>query len=413
MDKFQSRLVSVVKDAGQVSYLDNDERRKYFSIAEIIRCDAEEFVEETGTSADDQAWLTLNKDIDAFVRQIPLVQNQQTKQWWFNLDSCFRFSCLVAGFVFVGVFASVPVVLLKGVDSVLGNKPDRSLAESIRRQISVFFLNICGVEVSEVAAHHMVDSRIESSAILTFAHASNLDGFLVSKSCLIPHFALAKKELFVIPFFSWISLAIGGVPVDRNNRERAILALQRSTNAVKGGKMCIVVAPEGTRSTTGHLHAFKKGTFHIWEQLRVPIVPVVTYGAFELYPGKHWMNSTGTVTVRYLEPIFPHEASTRDQMMRLLRRRMLLALMEKPAVPVGRPLSWMQRIRTELSCVTALGLNIAAFVGFRNLIRYFDISALRASASLSCGVVAVTVSLYVYNVYLIDILVGKNPAKSK
>ena len=264
MDKFHSRLQSVVNEAGQVSTLDNDERRRYFSIAEIIRVDAEEFCEETGTSMDDKAWLMLNKDIDTFVKLLPLVQNQQTKQWWFNIDSCFRFSCLVAGFVLVGVFASVPIVLLKGVDSVLGNKPEQSLAETIRRQISAFFLNICGVEVSEVAAHHMIDSRIESSAILTFAHASNLDGFLVSKTCMIPHFALAKKELFAIPFFSWISLAIGGVPVDRNNRERAILALQRSTNAVKGGKMCIVVAPEGTRSTTGHLHAFKKGTLLLW-----------------------------------------------------------------------------------------------------------------------------------------------------
>ena len=40
----------------------------------------------------------------------------------------------------------------------------------------------------------------------------------------------------------------------------------------------------GTRSTTGQLLSFKKGTFHMWEQLQVPIVPFIIIGAFDLYP---------------------------------------------------------------------------------------------------------------------------------
>ena len=38
--------------------------------------------------------------------------------------------------------------------------------------------------------------------------------------------------------------------------------------------MCLVIAPEGTRSKTGHLSEFKKGAFHMWEQMQAPIVPV-------------------------------------------------------------------------------------------------------------------------------------------
>lgn len=69
------------------------------------------------------------------------------------------------------------------------------------------------------------------------------------------------QELFVVPFFSWISLAFGGVPVDRNNRERAVNALQRASMAAKNNQICIVIAPEGTRSTTGQLLPFKKGVY--------------------------------------------------------------------------------------------------------------------------------------------------------
>lgn len=31
----------------------------------------------------------------------------------------------------------------------------------------------------------------------------------------------------------------------------------------------------------------------MWEQLNVPIVPLVFYGAYELYPASSWVNNTG------------------------------------------------------------------------------------------------------------------------
>ena len=84
-----------------------------------------------------------------------------------------------------------------------------------------------------------------SVPILTFSHSSNLDGFLVSLTCPFHHNALAKKELFIIPFFSWLSFAIGGIPVDRQNRDRAVRSLQKSAEAAKYSKAVIVIAPEG------------------------------------------------------------------------------------------------------------------------------------------------------------------------
>jgi 1-acyl-sn-glycerol-3-phosphate acyltransferase len=66
-------------------------------------------------------------------------------------------------------------------------------------------------------------------------------------------------------------------------------------------------------SLTHAINILPQGTFHIWEQLRAPIIPVISYGAFDLFPGKSWLNSTGSVVVRYLEPIRPEEADSRDK----------------------------------------------------------------------------------------------------
>jgi 1-acyl-sn-glycerol-3-phosphate acyltransferase len=35
------------------------------------------------------------------------------------------------------------------------------------------------------------------------------------------------------------------------------------------------------------------GTFHMWEQLNAPIIPLIFYGAYELYPVNNWVNNTG------------------------------------------------------------------------------------------------------------------------
>jgi 1-acyl-sn-glycerol-3-phosphate acyltransferase len=252
---------------GSESY-DNDMRRKLFSRAELLRIEAEELLEGDDNGGGSEAsnnsshaqsqFDEISKQLDGFVSALPLLPVKRKSTVWSKVDYCFRFTGFIATFVFIGVFASVPVVALKYVDKLLAFDARRSLSIKVRRLISWFLLYVSGVHQTVIGSE-VVDSKIDSCAILTFAHASNLDGFMVSSTCPIPHYALAKKELFVVPFFSWFSLAVGGIPVDRNNRERAISALQRSTEAVKDGKMCIVVAPEGTRSTSGHLNAFKKG----------------------------------------------------------------------------------------------------------------------------------------------------------
>lgn len=56
----------------------------------------------------------------------------------------------------------------------------------------------------------------------------------------------------------------------------------------------------------------------MWEEMKAPVVPFLIIGAYDLYPVGSWVNQTGHVTVRYLKPIYPHEATDRDHMMRLV-----------------------------------------------------------------------------------------------
>jgi 1-acyl-sn-glycerol-3-phosphate acyltransferase len=94
---------------------------------------------------------------------------------------------------------------------------------------------------------------------------------------------MAKSDLFLVPFFSWLMLAFVCVPIDRSNRDQAVKALADSVAAAKMGET-IAIAPEGSRSKTGLLLPFKKGPFYICEDLGgAPIIPLLIIGAFDLY----------------------------------------------------------------------------------------------------------------------------------
>lgn len=57
----------------------------------------------------------------------------------------------------------------------------------------------------------------------------------------------------------------------------------------------------------------------MWDELKAPIVPMMIIGAYDLYPVGSWVNRSGHVSVRYLPPIYAHEAKDRDEMLVLVR----------------------------------------------------------------------------------------------
>ena len=78
--------------------------------------------------------------------------------------------------------------------------------------------------------------------------------------------------------------------------------MQPAVDAVKDG-VSIVMAPEGTRSTTEHMGPFKKGAFHLAMQAGVPMVPVVIHNAIEAQPKNQWQFRPATVYVDVLPPV--------------------------------------------------------------------------------------------------------------
>ena len=61
---------------------------------------------------------------------------------------------------------------------------------------------------------------------------------------------IAKKELFMLPFFGWGMAAVGHIWIDRKNARKARKSITRAVNRLKRNHVSLVLFPEGTRSVT-------------------------------------------------------------------------------------------------------------------------------------------------------------------
>ena len=88
-----------------------------------------------------------------------------------------------------------------------------------------------------------------------------------------------KKELFSIPLFGWAMKSAGMIKIDRSNRSQAIRSMSQAVKRIKEKGTSLVVFPEGTRSSDGKVHEFKKGGFVIAIKGDIPIIPVSVSGS--------------------------------------------------------------------------------------------------------------------------------------
>lgn len=157
-------------------------------------------------------------------------------------------------------------------------------------------------------------------------HVSWFDVFVLAE--VLPNYTfIAKRELSRIPIFGWAAQGWGVIWIDRGNRKSAFDSYKDAASAVKGGQS-VVVCAEGTRGESYELRPLKKGPFVFAISARVPIIPVIVYGAREVQPKGSFRLRPNTVHVHPLDevPTEGYAHDDRDELVRVVWTRMAEAL---------------------------------------------------------------------------------------
>ena len=114
-------------------------------------------------------------------------------------------------------------------------------------------------------------------SILCVNHNSLIDVPCVGVFLDFDYKWVSKKDIFRIPFIGWHLHACGHLWVDRERKDN-YERLQREFSRVLAEGSCILMFPEGTRSTDGALQKFRTGAFATAVRENVPVVPIVLDG---------------------------------------------------------------------------------------------------------------------------------------
>jgi 1-acyl-sn-glycerol-3-phosphate acyltransferase len=105
-----------------------------------------------------------------------------------------------------------------------------------------------------------------------------------------------KVQLFRVPIMGTLMRLAGFVPIDRERPEVARRELRKALDRLRQ-RVSFLIFPEGTRSRTGRLQAFRRGGFVLAIEAGVPIVPISLWGTYEALPKGAWRIRPGSVWV--------------------------------------------------------------------------------------------------------------------
>lgn len=112
-------------------------------------------------------------------------------------------------------------------------------------------------------------NTIKKAVIISAPHTSNFDfiiGILLRKIVAVKTNFIGKKSLFIWPF-GYYFRAVGGVPVNRTNKEKKVQTIAKLFEDKE--EFRLTLAPEGTRSK---VEAWRTGFYYIAKEAKVPII---------------------------------------------------------------------------------------------------------------------------------------------
>jgi len=133
-------------------------------------------------------------------------------------------------------------------------------------------------------------------------HTSNADAPAIVGAIPRRLGIFGRKTLFDIPIVGFAFSLAHFVPVDRGNRDAALASVKQAIQYIREG-ISFLVYPEGTRSPTGRLGRFKKGSFVMAIEAGIPVVPVMCSGAHRIMKKNSLVIHPGTVNVRFCKAI--------------------------------------------------------------------------------------------------------------
>ncbi len=149
------------------------------------------------------------------------------------------------------------------------------------------------------------------AAVFACNHLSYMDTPALFGALPFQFRILANHYLFRYPVIGPYLRRSGQVPIDQSSMRSMVAGLMRGVATLKAG-MPILLFPDGSRSSDGHIRRFLSGAAFMAIKAQVPLVPLALIGTYELLPMHTYHLSPRPLMLVACEPISTTGMVARD-----------------------------------------------------------------------------------------------------
>jgi putative phosphoserine phosphatase/1-acylglycerol-3-phosphate O-acyltransferase len=225
-------------------------------------------------------------------------------------------------------YAAMAGTLLGGLAAHALGSPQSRARNFVTSLAPELGLTLAGIELRILNEENLWKAR---PAVFVFNHQSPLDLVIGIHLMRRDATGVVKKEAADMLGWGQFLRFMDAAFLDRADPEKAKAALAPAVEKLRQG-MSLGICPEGTRSYSPRLGAFKKGAFHMALQAGVPMVPVVLRNVGDvMHRDATWMRP-GVVDVCVLPPVSTRNwrRETLDQHVAEVRQMFLDTLADWP-----------------------------------------------------------------------------------
>lgn len=152
---------------------------------------------------------------------------------------------------------------------------------------------------------------LRGGAVFASNHLSYMDTPTLFGSLPFQFRILANHYLFRYPFVGWHLTRSGQVPIDQSSMRSQVSGLMKGVATLKSG-MPILIFPDGSRSSDGHVRQFMAGAAYMAIKAQVPLVPLALVGTYELLPMHTYHLTPRPLLLIACEPLMTTGLTSRD-----------------------------------------------------------------------------------------------------